>query len=171
MTELECNTTLEYDVFVSNISTNGCVEERTTGSVPDVPLYLLVMTTGFYIFTFVAGVLGNALVVAVVSRNKELKNPTNYFLTNLSIADLLVLLVCMPPALMEIYTKEAWYLGEVACEYFFISNSERYFFVSNSERAYRIVQRGPKVTSIVARGRSQTRDITFGLVCEAHVGF
>jgi hypothetical protein len=117
MAGLECNvTSAEYTVFGSNISTNGCMQMTVKGSLPEVPLYLLVMTTGFYIFTFVAGILGNALVVAVVSRNKELKNPTNYFLTNLSIADLLVLLVCMPPALMEIYTKEAWYLGEVACE-------------------------------------------------------
>jgi hypothetical protein len=120
MTELECNwSSAQYNVFGSNTSTNGngCIQEQTLISVPEVPLYLLVMTTGFYILTFVAGIVGNALVVAVVTLNKELKNPTNYFLTNLSIADLCVLLVCMPPALMEIYTKDAWYLGEAACKY------------------------------------------------------
>ncbi|XP_064630727.1 growth hormone secretagogue receptor type 1-like [Lineus longissimus] len=111
--EIRCNNS--HDGFLSNNSTNGSIE-GTSRSNPEVPMYLLIMTTGFYVFTFVAGVLGNALVIVVVSRDKELKNPTNYFLTNLSIADLLVILVCMPPALMEIYTKEAWYLGEAACK-------------------------------------------------------
>lgn len=39
---------------------------------------------------------------------------TNYFLLNLSVADLLVTVVCMPGALQEAVSK-LWFLGDVAC--------------------------------------------------------
>ncbi|GFQ93521.1 hypothetical protein TNCT_451021 [Trichonephila clavata] len=43
------------------------------------------------------GTAGNVLVATVVWKTKELRNSTNLFLINLSVADLLVLLVCVPP--------------------------------------------------------------------------
>lgn len=47
-----------------------------------------------------------------------MRNSTNIFLTNLSIADLLVLLVCTPTVLVEVNTKpETWVLGHEMCEY------------------------------------------------------
>lgn len=39
------------------------------------------------------------------------------FLVNLSLADLLILLVCMPPVLVELHSKpEVWVLGAAMCE-------------------------------------------------------
>ncbi|GJQ80164.1 hypothetical protein Trydic_g23742 [Trypoxylus dichotomus] len=51
-------------------------------------------------------------------RTVELTNNvsvTNYFLVNLSIADLLVTLLCMPSSAISAYSQ-IWYLGEVACK-------------------------------------------------------
>lgn len=47
-----------------------------------------------------------------------MRNSTNIFLTNLSIADLLVLLVCTPTVLVEVNTRpETWVLGQEMCKY------------------------------------------------------
>lgn len=47
-----------------------------------------------------------------------MRNSTNIFLTNLSIADLLVLLVCTPTVLVEVNTRpETWVLGHEMCEW------------------------------------------------------
>lgn len=47
-----------------------------------------------------------------------MRNSTNIFLTNLSIADLLVLLVCTPTVLVEVNSKpETWVLGQEMCKF------------------------------------------------------
>ena len=66
-----------------------------------------------YISVFIVGTIGNVLVVLVVFRTHEMRNTTNFFLVNLSVADLLVILVCMPSAFVDIFSKEVWYLGPV----------------------------------------------------------
>ncbi|XP_070381647.1 growth hormone secretagogue receptor type 1-like [Dermacentor albipictus] len=64
----------------------------------------------------VLGTAGNLLVPLVVCRTKELRNSTNLFLVNLSVSDLLVLLVCLPTALVELHSQpEVWLLGEGMC--------------------------------------------------------
>ena len=57
------------------------------------------------------------MVVYIVLRNRDMRNATNVFLLNLSMADLLVVLICMPSALAEFYGKDVWYLGPVMCKY------------------------------------------------------
>lgn len=53
----------------------------------------------------------------VILKTKDMRNSTNIFLTNLSIADLLVLLVCTPTVLVEVNTKpETWVLGHEMCK-------------------------------------------------------
>lgn len=50
-----------------------------------------------------------------------MRNSTNIFLTNLSIADLLVLLVCTPTVLVEVNTRpETWVLGQEMCKYMIV---------------------------------------------------
>ncbi|XP_064617180.1 QRFP-like peptide receptor [Liolophura sinensis] len=42
--------------------------------------------------------------------------PNNFFFASLSIADLLVLVICQPSALLEFYAKDRWYLGTAMCK-------------------------------------------------------
>lgn len=57
-------------------------------------------------------------VPIVILKTKDMRNSTNIFLTNLSIADLLVLLVCTPTVLVEVNSPpEVWVLGEEMCKY------------------------------------------------------
>lgn len=84
------------------------------------PFVLRAVATIACVIILVFGVTGNILVPLVVCRTKELcTNSTNVFLINLSIADLLVLIFCMPSVLIELHSKpEVWTLGEVMCKYF-----------------------------------------------------
>ncbi|XP_077866304.1 QRFP-like peptide receptor [Saccoglossus kowalevskii] len=89
---------------------NNTVDEYKLSS------YTIIITTVFYVIIFILGVIGNVLVLFVVCCNKDMGNSTNYFLVNLSVADLLVLVFCMPVALLETYIIRPWLLGEVMCK-------------------------------------------------------
>lgn len=57
-------------------------------------------------------------VPIVIMKTKDMRNSTNIFLINLSIADLLVLLVCTPTVLVEVNSRpETWVLGHEMCKY------------------------------------------------------
>ncbi|XP_074655667.1 QRFP-like peptide receptor [Tubulanus polymorphus] len=123
----------------------------TSRPVPQLSLQLVAVATVCYVVIFVVGVIGNVLVIVVVLKNKEMKTSTNIFLANLSAADLLVLTVTMPSTLMDLYTKEVWYLGEFMCKFVpFLENSvtgasiqtiigialERYYAICRPLRAH-----------------------------------
>ena len=63
--------------------------------------------TSFVLFSLVlaVGVVGNVLVLIVILTSKSMRSSTNLFLLNLSIADLLVLIVCCPNAMIEMYMR------------------------------------------------------------------
>lgn len=64
---------------------------------------------------FVVGLTGNALVCMAVYRNHSMRTVTNYFIVNLAVADLLVLLICLPPSVLWDVT-ETWFLGLKLCK-------------------------------------------------------
>ena len=67
-----------------------------------------------YIITFMIGLVGNALVCFAVWRNKNMRTVTNVFLVNLAAADLGVIIICLPPALIADVTN-TWFLGGPFC--------------------------------------------------------
>ena len=109
------NTSIENGVtssYCSNISEN----KPTEAPVPEPPLYTMVCVSIVYIVIFIMGLVGSCLVVIVIWRNPDMRTTTNFFLVNLSVADLLVLLVCMPPSFVDLYTKEVWVFGAAMCK-------------------------------------------------------
>lgn len=52
---------------------------------------IILPITIIYVIIFVAGVLGNVITCTVISRNKCMQTATNYYLFNLAISDLLLL--------------------------------------------------------------------------------
>ena len=105
----------ENGIILSNCSNTSEIES-TEGPVPEPPLYIMVCVSIVYIAIFIMGVVGNCLVVIVIWRNPDMRTTTNFFLVNLSVADLLVLLVCMPPSFVDLYTKEVWVFGAAMCK-------------------------------------------------------
>lgn len=60
-----------------------------------------------YTMVFLVGLVGNLLVVSVVYRSPRMRNVTNYFIVNLAVADILVLVFCLPATLLSnIYVRE-----------------------------------------------------------------
>nr|XP_018915580.1 PREDICTED: thyrotropin-releasing hormone receptor-like isoform X2 [Bemisia tabaci] len=84
---------------------------------PVFPAYIRTTSMVLCIIILGIGVVGNIMVPIVILKTKDMRNSTNIFLTNLSIADLMVLLVCTPTVLVEVNSKpETWVLGEEMCK-------------------------------------------------------
>lgn len=54
-----------------------------------------------YVIVFIVGLIGNSFVIAVVLRSPRMRTVTNYFIVNLAIADILVIVFCLPATLMS----------------------------------------------------------------------
>ncbi|XP_072045552.1 uncharacterized protein [Amphiura filiformis] len=71
-----------------------------------------------YSIAFILGLAGNMLVLFVIIRNKKMQTVTNFFLANLAVADLLVVICCIIPKLLW-YITPSWPLGAVMCKLHF----------------------------------------------------
>lgn len=86
----------------------------------EIPYYIKATSMTFCIVIMCLGVIGNIMVPIVILKTKDMRNSTNIFLVNLSIADLMVLLVCTPTVLVEVSSRpETWVLGKELCKYLF----------------------------------------------------
>ena len=56
-------------------------------------LYKVIPITVVYCIIFITGIIGNVCTCIVITRNKYMQTATNYYLFNLAIADLLVLIL------------------------------------------------------------------------------
>ena len=83
---------------------------------PYIPLYMYILVSVFNTAIFILGTFGNVLVLLVIVKVRNMRTPTNFFLMCLSIADILVLLVCQPAALMEFFAKDRWFIGRAMCK-------------------------------------------------------
>ncbi|XP_046739134.1 orexin receptor type 2-like isoform X1 [Diprion similis] len=111
-------TTDEYDVNDTSNCTDYCVSDdeyielMENHIFPDVNDWILI---AMHSVVFVAGLVGNALVCVAVYRNHSMRTVTNYFIVNLAVADLLVILICLPPTVVWDVT-ETWFLGLRLCK-------------------------------------------------------
>ncbi len=80
----------------------------------EMPIDVIYTGTITYSIIFMIGIFGNLITICVLTR-KNFTNFTNYLLANLSIADLMTLLICVPTGLHDLYAKERWHLGETMC--------------------------------------------------------
>ena len=91
---------------------------------------------GLYSLTFLIGLIGNALVCFAVWRNKNMRTVTNIFLVNLAAADLGVIIICLPPALVTDITN-SWFLGTVFCKiHLFLSVSIPKWFLRSISKQF-----------------------------------
>ena len=119
--EEEWEMAFEGEMNITYFSNVELRNETDVSSPPDlaIPLYMLIGGTLSYLVIFLMGVGGNIMVVWIVARNRDMRSATNVFLLSLSIADLLVLIICMPSALIEFYGRDVWYHGHTLCKYNF----------------------------------------------------
>ena len=92
------------------------INPRGNGSMrgPPGPSTFMMAQLPFYVLIFLLSVVGNILVIITVIQNKKMRSLTNVFLLNLSVADLLLSVFCMPFTLIPIYLRN-FIFGEVIC--------------------------------------------------------
>lgn len=79
------------------------------------PLSLFIFIS-FYIIIFILGLFGNFLVCFVVARQRTMQTVTNFFITNLAIADIFLCLFCVP--LTPTYSfLQRWIFGKFLCQF------------------------------------------------------
>lgn len=115
-------TTTDMD-NASHVELNDSIETTflRNSSIPEPPRYILVIASVFYSITFIAGIISNLSVVVVVVFAKRIRSRMSALFANLGIADMMVILVCMPSAAIDLFAKEVWYLGEFMCKYLRLS--------------------------------------------------
>ena len=78
---------------------------------------------------FSIGLIGNSLVCLAVYRNYSMRTVTNYFIVNLAVADLLVIIICLPSTVLWDVT-ETWFLGLHLCKIVPYLQVRLYFIIS-----------------------------------------
>ncbi|XP_044150866.1 galanin receptor type 1 [Bufo gargarizans] len=99
------------------LESNGSDEQPSVKPLLGIGIDNLITLVVFGII-FALGVLGNSLVITVLTRNKPGKprSTTNIFILNLSIADLAYLLFCIPFQ-STVYVLPTWVLGAFICKF------------------------------------------------------
>lgn len=123
--------------------------------------------TFFISIVFIVGVLGNAMVVLVVTRVRSLHSPTNCYLLSLAVADTVVLFAAVPQEILSYYlVGNQWIWGDIGCALFIFSQNlginasslslvaftvERYIAICHPMKAHKICTRGhaERVTLVV----------------------
>lgn len=102
------------------IDTNRERETPINKTMEDYALafFILILLVG------VVGLIGNFVVVIVYLYDKSLRSFTKYFFVNLSIVDMLIILICLPVGLLDLANEGIWILGQRICEtHSFIENT------------------------------------------------
>ncbi|KAL8177697.1 UNVERIFIED_CONTAM: G-protein coupled receptor 54 [Gekko kuhli] len=70
----------------------------------------------FFAMLMVVGLAGNSLVIFVISRHKQMRTVTNFYIANLAATDI-IFLVCCVPFTAVLYPLPGWIFGEFMCKF------------------------------------------------------
>ncbi|XP_034398268.1 KISS1 receptor b isoform X3 [Cyclopterus lumpus] len=68
----------------------------------------------FFCLIMLVGLVGNSLVIHVVTKHQQMKTVTNFYIVNLATTDILFL-VCCVPFTATLYPLPSWVFGEFMC--------------------------------------------------------
>lgn len=101
------NSSQSYPFLSSSSISASSSSAASSSGMQDMELYYRHSTTMnivycvAYCIVFIVGLIGNSFVIAVVLRAPRMRTVTNYFIVNLAIADILVIVFCLPATLMS----------------------------------------------------------------------
>ncbi|XP_055384390.1 putative uncharacterized protein DDB_G0282133 [Condylostylus longicornis] len=78
-------------------------------------LTLIYVITVFYAIILVSGIVGNLITCIVISRNKYMHTATNFYLFNLAVSDLLLLLSGLPQELYSLWHPRSYPFTDFVC--------------------------------------------------------
>ncbi|KAJ3640790.1 hypothetical protein Zmor_027331 [Zophobas morio] len=101
----EAHATAVLEFRNSALATNSSLNVTEAGFVPELFYrHSMAMTAVYcvaYLLVFAVGIVGNFFVIAVVFRSPRMRTVTNFFIVNLAVADILVIVFCLPATLMS----------------------------------------------------------------------
>ena len=77
-----------------------------------------VIFTSAMLFTFLVSVIGNSLVIYVITKHHSMRTSTNCLIMNLAICDLFITVIGTPTSIAYLYIGKTWFnntTGEVMC--------------------------------------------------------
>lgn len=78
-----------------------------------------IMLSSFLTVTLILSLVGNFCTCTVIVRNRSMRTPTNCYLFNLAVADLLTAL-CVPIEIYIIWMPDYFPIGEIGCRIHFV---------------------------------------------------
>ncbi|XP_068744271.1 neuropeptide FF receptor 1-like isoform X2 [Montipora capricornis] len=101
-----------------NNSLENLSEETPTSQMDNFsePLGLRIFRLTLYVVIFLLATVGNALVIFVVYKSRELHTVTGFLIANLAVADLGVGLLCIPFTVVYFELNFYWPFGPVMCK-------------------------------------------------------
>ncbi|XP_064415630.1 KISS1 receptor a [Latimeria chalumnae] len=70
----------------------------------------------FFALIMLVGLIGNSLVIYVISKHRQLRTATNFYIANLATTDI-IFLVCCVPFTATLYPLPSWIFGEFMCKF------------------------------------------------------
>jgi len=68
-----------------------------------------------FVTLFIIGLVANLIVIVFYAKNKSLRKNA-YFFLNLSVSDLLVIIICLPITISDLFSPDRWYFGVFYCK-------------------------------------------------------
>ncbi|XP_013117461.2 neuropeptide CCHamide-2 receptor [Stomoxys calcitrans] len=94
---------------------DGLANDTGIGYVPSIQRPETIFVTILFTLIFIVGVLGNGTLVIIFFRHRSMRNIPNTYILSLALADLLVIIVCVPLAML-VYTQDSWTFGKSMCQ-------------------------------------------------------
>ncbi|XP_060602876.1 neuropeptide SIFamide receptor-like isoform X2 [Ruditapes philippinarum] len=104
-------------IETSTMSQHDVIDNVTVVDVPLIkqPEHMIIVYCVSYVLVFVIGLIGNSFVIAVIYKDPSMRNVTNYFILNMSVADIIIAVFCVPFTLLgNIYS--GWRYGAFLCK-------------------------------------------------------
>ncbi|KAI4458938.1 g-protein coupled receptor [Holotrichia oblita] len=96
------------------LNVNGSNLEAILGPKRD-NLRVVITMTVIYAIIFLSGIIGNVSTCIVIVTNKSMHTATNYYLLNLAISDLLLLVTGLPQEMYSIWSRYPYIFGYAFC--------------------------------------------------------
>ncbi|MEE6518815.1 hypothetical protein FKM82_030049, partial [Ascaphus truei] len=70
----------------------------------------------FFALIMLVGLIGNSLVIYVISKHRQMRTATNFYIANLAATDIMFL-VCCVPFTATLYPLPSWVFGDFMCKF------------------------------------------------------
>uniref|UniRef100_A0A674D2C5 KISS1 receptor a n=1 Tax=Salmo trutta TaxID=8032 RepID=A0A674D2C5_SALTR len=70
----------------------------------------------FFALIMLVGLIGNSLVIYVISKHRQMRTATNFYIANLAATDI-IFLVCCVPFTATLYPLPGWVFGDFMCKF------------------------------------------------------